>query len=808
MASGNSIFKTHFILIVLVFHALVVIGGGTWVYLEYRSCTEDAAAIRTKDIARCRAAAERHLNDFVSRTGNGKLSEPVPETPEKVLAKSIWQERFGDRGFLFLFFQKGGQIAGWWNGKEHLVPVTELRDKSGLPFLKDPCLQCMETGQPRWLNNVSTGWAPVHDKWSFYLFPQADRNQVVGAALDMAETTRTADAYMELSRKHIFHFVIGMTLFLVALLLATLGVAFLLARKVNLEIKTYAGSLKKALADGTLLEKGGNELREFGKLAEATNELLKHSKEAEEGRRLTKEQYRKLFETNAVSIWVEDFSSVRTMLDELEAEGITDPEAYFKNNPDFVRRATGAIRILDVNQETLRMFGAERKEQLLSSLEVVFSDDSYRGFSIMLTHLFRGERVFRYETVNRTLTGMNIFVLVTVTVDESEDFKHLIVSLVDITDRREMEEALAEQKDRLAATLHSIGDGVLVVDALGMVRIMNVAAGRMTGFNPDEVLGYPLEQVYRIIKVGNGHGVDDTTRLFFKEEDVEIAGEETVLVSADGGRYLIDESRSPVLGSDEEFRGLVVVFRDITELRRTQARFARVKRLESQGLMAAGIAHDFNNVMTAVFGNISLARMLSEPGSKVAEKLGFAEQAIERARELTGRLITFSRGGAPVGKEVALSGLILDSVEKAIGNAATHWTADIADPLWSVELDVSQFVHVVDNVVKNALQAMDGGGALEIKVENTVIGESDPIVQSGRYVRLVFSDTGSGIPVENMDRIFDPYFTTREGAQGLGLSIVYGIVKRHDGHVRVESKPGKGSIFEVLLPAVSPELFE
>ncbi|NOY23489.1 MAG: PAS domain S-box protein [Acidobacteria bacterium] len=805
MASGDSIFKTHFILIVLVFHALVVIGGVTWVFLEKRACIQDATAIRARDIARCRADAERHLNDFISRIKSEKLSEPVTEKLERMLAQSVWREGFGEQGFLFLFFSKSGHLAGRWRGKPQFAPITEFCDKSGFPFLKSPCRQCLETGRPRWVENMRTGWVPGHEKWSFYLFPLASRGQVAGAALDMAETTRTADAYMELSRKHIRHFAVGMVLFLLAMLLATLGVAFLLARRVSREIKNYAESLKKALADGTLLEQGKNQLREFKKLSETTNELLKQSKVAKEERQLTEAQYRKLFETNAVSIWVEDFSAVRAMLDELKSAGITDPEAYFRNHPGFVRKAVGAIRILDVNQETVRLYGADSKERLLSSLEALVSDDSYRGFAFLLAGLFRGEHLICYEEVNRTLKGEEIFVLITVTVEESEDFSRLIVSLVDITDRKKAEEALAEEKGRLSATIHSIKDGILVTDSAGRVIMINPSAQRMTEFFSSDVLGYPLEQIYRVITVGNGHGMDETTRLFFKDEDVELAREEKILVSENGSRYLIDESRAPIVDENEKFRGMVIVFRDITELRRSQTRFARVKRLESLGLMAAGIAHDFNNIMTAVFGNISLARMLSDPDSKVAEKLGIAEQAIERARELTGRLITFSRGGAPVGKQVNLSGLILNTVKKTVGKTGTHWTTDISDALWPVELDVSQFVHVVGNVVKNALEAMDGGGELKIRVENARIGKDDPTVKPGCYVRLIFSDTGHGISKENLDRIFDPYFTTREGAQGLGLSISYGIVKRHDGHIRVESEPGTGSSFEVLLPAVTNE---
>ncbi|MCK5878720.1 MAG: hypothetical protein KAH24_03005, partial [Holophagae bacterium] len=302
MAPGNSIFKTYFILIVLVFHVLVVICGVAWIYLEYQSCIQDAVTIRMEDIGRCRAEAERHLNVFVSRMESRSVTGPAVEISEKEAARAICDEGFGEQGFLFLFFPESGQLAGCWHGGEQLVPLTELCDTSGVPFLRDPCFQCLETGQPQWLNNVSTGWISGHDEWSFYLFPHADRHWVVGAALDMKETTRTADAYMKLSREHILRFTVSMVLFLVAMLLATLGVAFLLARRVTREIKVYAGSLKKALADGTPLEQGSNQLREFRKLAERTNTLLRQRNVAEEEKTQTEEQYRKLFESNAVSI--------------------------------------------------------------------------------------------------------------------------------------------------------------------------------------------------------------------------------------------------------------------------------------------------------------------------------------------------------------------------------------------------------------------------------------------------------------------------------------------------------------------------
>ncbi len=794
MASEKSIFKTHFILIVMVFNALVILSGATWVYMEYRSCTDDTKKIRLQDVSRFKKQTEHRLRLFASRIerlGRGLDNERFRAR----LIRSTQAREMEENGFVFLFFPETDQLTGRWHHKRHLVSVTALCDINGKPFLRTPCKECRRTGVPRWLDHVHPKWMQESGEWCFYLLPMPHRPWVVGTALDMTETTRTADNFMELAKKHLLHFSVGMALFLVVMLLTTLGVAYFLARKMSTSIKAYAVSLKEALENGKFLKTKSSQLLEFKKLSTKTNNLLKQWKAAEK-------QYRKLFETNAISIWVEDFSAVRLMLENLKKQGVTEPEAYFKAHPEFVKSAAKAIRILDVNRETLRIYGADNKEQLLSSLDWIFHSDSYEGFETLLVGLFRGKRIIRYEEVNRTIPGREIFFLITVTVDESEDFSHLIVSLVDITDRKEAEEALEEEKDRLAATLNSIADGVVVTDASGKIVMMNPAAGRMTGYDHSRVLGYPLEQVYRIITVGNGHEIDETTRLFFQDEEMEISGKETILVSENGSRYLIDESRSPIIGSKEKFRGMVIVFRDITELRKSQAQLARVKRLESLGLMAAGIAHDFNNVMTAVFGNISLARMLSDPGSNVAEKLGAAEQAIERARELTGRLITFSCGGEPVGKQIELSKLVRKSVKQSIGKNATKWKVTVTENIWPVKVDASQFVHVIANLAKNATEAMDGRGQLDIHIQNMLIGNETPPLEAGKYVSIIFSDSGSGIPGWCLDKIFDPYFTTREGAQGLGLSIAYGIVKRHGGHIRVESEPGSGSRFEILLPAL------
>ncbi|MEP7305427.1 MAG: ATP-binding protein [Acidobacteriota bacterium] len=217
-------------------------------------------------------------------------------------------------------------------------------------------------------------------------------------------------------------------------------------------------------------------------------------------------------------------------------------------------------------------------------------------------------------------------------------------------------------------------------------------------------------------------------------------------------------------------------------------------------MLAGGIAHDFNNFLTVIQGHVELAQMQIEPASPVHQVLGRTVDACRRAALLSSQLLTFARGGSPVRRVVPVSKLILDTIKLARAGAAASISVGIAEDLWPAEVDANQIAQVLHSILLNAKQSMPGGGIIEVRGENVVL-PSGNTPSGGAYVRISVTDYGTGIPADIIPRIFDPYFTTKQSASGLGLATAYAIVSKHGGKVAVESKYGRGTTFIVDLPA-------
>ncbi len=228
----------------------------------------------------------------------------------------------------------------------------------------------------------------------------------------------------------------------------------------------------------------------------------------------------------------------------------------------------------------------------------------------------------------------------------------------------------------------------------------------------------------------------------------------------------------------------------------------RSRKLESLGVLAGGIAHDFNNLLMAILGNITLSLAVTKPKDEIHQRLVEAEKASLRAQDLTQQLLTFSRGGAPVREAASIGDLISDTAGFALRGSNVRLDFERNPELWPAEVDPGQISQVINNLIINANQAMPGGGTVTILTGNTTVAAGDPLpLPPGDYVTISVSDLGVGIVPEHLERIFDPYFTTKQKGSGLGLATVYSIVKRHDGHIEVSSKPGEGATFKMWLPA-------
>ncbi len=386
-------------------------------------------------------------------------------------------------------------------------------------------------------------------------------------------------------------------------------------------------------------------------------------------------------------------------------------------------------------------------------------------------------------------------------VEANADLRH------EIAIRSLAEKALATEKERLAVTLRSIGDGVITIDTDGKVILINKAAEQLTGFSQEEARGKPFSEIFTMKDQNTAVSTtNDPVRTILETGQALSLSISGTLVSRYGTEHLISRSASPIRSEDATLIGVVIVFRDITEQRRMEEEFLKIRKLESIGTLAGGIAHDFNNLLAVILGNISFAKMLINADDRAMKRLDEAEKATVRGKDLSYKLLTFARGGTPVKKLTILDELIYDAVDLTLAGSSTRCVFNIPDDLYKAEVDEGQIRQVIHNLVMNAREAMPEGSTMTIRAENVNLTRPDGVpLQPGNYVCISVEDTGVGIDEEFLERVFDPYFTTKEmGSEkgmGLGLAICYSIVKNHNGYITVKSKKGAGTTVYVYLPA-------
>ncbi len=376
----------------------------------------------------------------------------------------------------------------------------------------------------------------------------------------------------------------------------------------------------------------------------------------------------------------------------------------------------------------------------------------------------------------------------------------------EIAERRQAETALAAEKQRLAVTLRSIGDGVITTDTDGRIVLMNHAAETLTRWEQKDALNRPLADVLRL-KNDSGATLDDIflNTVLGGGRAIDLDRDETLRTRDDNERR-IASSGAPIRDADGRIVGMVVTFRDITDRQMLDQERFKSSKLESVGILAGGIAHDFNNMLTAILGNISLVKRRFETDDNEFTRLAAAETATQRARALTEQLLTFAKGGAPMLNTMSIQELITESADFILSGSNVRVDYAIPTDLWPVRIDSGQMSQVVNNLVINAQQAMPAGGIITIEAENIARTRTDVFrglpLDPSNYVRVSISDDGIGISEADQAMIFDPYFTTKPQGSGLGLATTFSILKNHRGHVTVVSERGKGTTFRFFLPAM------
>ncbi len=364
----------------------------------------------------------------------------------------------------------------------------------------------------------------------------------------------------------------------------------------------------------------------------------------------------------------------------------------------------------------------------------------------------------------------------------------------DITKRKLAEKELAAEKNRLTVTLASIGDAVIATDTGDVVVLMNKVAENLTGWTKQEAVGTPLSEVLYIINEKNRVRCKYPMGKIIKTATMAGLSDHMVLISRDGTERVIAESGAPIMGDNDEILGTVLVFRDITEIRKIEEELLNAKKLEAVGILSAGIAHEINNPLTNASLRIQIMKQELEENNQAGDfwdKLESIEKNVDRASTIAKELLEFSRQRElefiPVDINSTLHGALL-SLEHKLTNIKVN--QDLAE-LPEIPGDPVKLEQVFINILNNAVEAMTCGGNINIATSCR-----------DDYVKVRISDTGSGIREQHLARVFDPFFTTKEVGvgMGLGLSICYGIVMQHNGSIDISNTENTGTIVTVKLP--------
>lgn len=390
--------------------------------------------------------------------------------------------------------------------------------------------------------------------------------------------------------------------------------------------------------------------------------------------------------------------------------------------------------------------------------------------------------------------------------DENNNITHFVGIKQDITEKIIFEKKLEEEREKLYITLKSIKEGVITLDKDGKIILLNKSAENILEYKFEELYGKDLESILNIYEDQElTHKIVNYIKKLFDTQETYKNNNSYFLVSKTSKIRIIENSLTPIKDKNGNIVGAVFVLRDITEKYKMQEEIVKSKKLESVGLLAGGIAHDFNNILTAILGNITLGKIYTNPGEKIYEILLEAEKACIRSRDLTQQLLTFSKGGLPIKKINFIEDFVKESAEFLLRGLNIKFIFECDENVLPVEFDSGQINQVVNNIIINAIQAMPDGGILKIKIKNEIISNSN-IMRDGNYVLLSFSDTGLGIKNEILDKIFDPYFTTKKNGSGLGLAIAYSIIQKHNGYIFVTSKLNHGTVFNIYLPSVTDSI--
>ncbi|MFP4350215.1 MAG: PAS domain S-box protein [Desulfococcaceae bacterium] len=492
------------------------------------------------------------------------------------------------------------------------------------------------------------------------------------------------------------------------------------------------------------------------------------------------------------------------------SEALAWHETLFNGSRDAVFISDASARFIEVNDAACRLTGYDRPELLTMRIPDLHEEIDLDAFRKFHGRIMAGEAIVSEAPILRK-DGQKIDTEFNNQRVVIGDTAYMHTAARDISKRKQAEKALRESTERFQKVFNSQLDAIFVLDAETPARIIdcNTAVTRIFGYEPQELIGRTVRRLF----------VDENRLDAFQKKLYQRMKSEGVLKDMpftmkrkDGAAFPSEHTVLELTNEIGERTGWISVIRDLTDRKQMEDRLRQAQKMEAIGALAGGIAHDFNNLLFPILG---ISEMLLEdlpPGDPNHDSAGEIYKAARRAGELTNQILSFSRQTdhkkSPIEVQAILKEVL--KLSRATIPAYIDILQDIQKDCGPVLADPTQVHQIAMNLITNAYHAVEPeGGRISVRLRE--IGESpaemtDTPLRPGRYVRLTVSDTGCGIEPAVMEKIFEPYFTTKKKGKGtgLGLSVVYGIVKEHGGEIRVSSELGQGTAFDVYLPVVKP----
>jgi PAS domain S-box-containing protein len=535
----------------------------------------------------------------------------------------------------------------------------------------------------------------------------------------------------------------------------------------------------------------------------------------EEALRASEERYRGSFQDCPVPLWEEDFADVKAYLEDLRHSGVGDFGQHFDAHPDAVRKCATMVNVIDVNQATLDFYGAQSKDDLAKGLPLIFDEKSYEVFKDQLVAIAEGQTQFDAESSAVTLHGdrRNVALRWSVVRGYEETLSRVVVSDIDLTERKRAEQALQQLMQFNESIIQSMGEGVVVLDQEGDITFTNPSAEFLLGYQAEELVGHHWTH---IVPPNQQPVIEEAVEHQAQVEDQRF---ELEVKRRDGTRIPVLSSINPRF-ENAYLAGKLWVFSDIADrkraeealkqysgrleemvedhtrqLRDAQKELSRKERLAVLGELAAGVSHELRNPLATITNAVYFLEMtLTDADETTREYLQLIGSQIRSASKIVSDLLDLSRDTTADRYSTPLPPLIDRLWHECVPPDNLQVATLLPPDLPLVYVDPQQMRQVLENLVINAYQAMPDGGTLTIEAK-----------ASRDEVRLSIADTGVGIAKQAMGKLFEPLFSTKPRGIGLGLAVSKTLVEANGGSIEVESEEGKGSTFTLILPVAEDE---